>query len=138
MARNSKPAVDAAVADYHRGVFPSIRAAARAYNVGESSVRNRHHGRPTRQQGHTHQQILSPVQERMLVRWSIDLEACSQAPTHAQLRAMASLISQNNGGPKTVSESWIAGFKRRNPEVRTKRGVILDIQRSQDLTEVVV
>ena len=39
MARNSKPGVDAAVADYRRGVFPSIRAAARAYNVAEASVR---------------------------------------------------------------------------------------------------
>ena len=115
MARDSKPAVDAAVADYRRGLFPSIRAAARAYNVAEASVRQRLRGRPTRQQGHSHEQILSPIQERMLVRWSIDLEACAKALTHAQLRSMASLISQSNGGPAVVSESWIVKFKRRNP-----------------------
>ena len=138
MKQISKPAVDAAVADYRRGLFPSIRAAARAYNVAESTVRDRYHGKPTRQQGHSHEQILSPLQEKMLVRWSIDLEACAQAPTHAQLRSMASLISQSNGGAKTVSESWITGFKRRNPQVRTKRGVALDVQRSQDLTEVAI
>ena len=74
----------------------------------------------------------------MLVRWFIDLEACAQAPTHAQLRSMASLISETNGSPKVVSESWIANFKRRNPQVRTKRGVTLDIQRSQNLTEVAI
>ena len=61
MARNSKPGVDAAVAAYRRGEFPSIRAAARAYNVAESSARDRYHGKPTRQQGHSHRQILSPV-----------------------------------------------------------------------------
>ena len=77
MARNSKPGVDAAVADYRRGLFPSLRAAARAYNVAEASVRKRYHGRLTRQQGHTHEQILSPLQEKMLVRWSLDLEACA-------------------------------------------------------------
>ena len=83
MTRDSKPAVDAAVADYRRGVFPSIRAAARAYNVAEATVRKRNNSRLTRQQGHSHEQLLSPIQERMLVRWSIDLEACAQAPTHA-------------------------------------------------------
>ena len=89
MARDSKPAIDAAVADYRRGLFKSIRAAVRAYNVVESSVRNRYHGKPTRQQGHSHRQILSPTQEKMLVRWSLDLETAGQAPTHAQLRSMA-------------------------------------------------
>ena len=49
MARDSKPAVDAAVADYRRGVFLSIWAAVKAYNVAESTVRSRYYGKPTRQ-----------------------------------------------------------------------------------------
>ena len=135
MARSSNPAVDAAVAAYRRGEFTSIRAAARAYTVAESSVRDRYHGKPTRQQGHSHRQLLSPVQERMLVRWSLDLKATKEAPTCAQLRSMASVISQINGGPHTVSESWIPAFIRRNPDVRIKRGIALDIKRAQGLTE---
>ena len=126
MARKSDPAVDLAVADYRRGVFTSFKAAAKAYNVSQSTVRDRYHGKPTRQQGHAHRQLLSPVQEKLLVQWALDLELCGQAPTHTQLKTMASVISQASGGTAIVSDRWALKFKRRNPEVHTKQGVALD------------
>ena len=88
--------VDAAVADYRRGIFPSIRAAAKAYHVAESTTRDRYHGKLPRRNAHSHEQLLSPTQERMLAGWAIDLEVCGQAPTHTQLRIMASVVSQSS------------------------------------------
>lgn len=77
MARISKPGISAAVTDYCRAVFPSIQVTARAYKVAESSVRQSYRCRPTRQQDHTHKRLLTPIQEKMLVGWSIDPETCA-------------------------------------------------------------
>ena len=40
MTRKNQEAVDAAVADYRRNLFPSLRAAAKAYRVAPSTVRD--------------------------------------------------------------------------------------------------
>ena len=55
MARDSNPAINATVAAYRQGQFPLIRAAARAYNVAESTVRSRYYSKLDRQQGHSHE-----------------------------------------------------------------------------------
>ena len=83
MGRKRTSAVDNAVADLRKGLFPSITAAAQAYRVSKSTVRDRYNGTPDRQISHRHEQILSLTQEEMLVRWSINLKSCGRAPTHA-------------------------------------------------------
>ena len=104
---SSKPAVDDALAAFLAGDYTSLRAAARAFGVPESTVRDRAYGSKTRAEARRSQQLLSAEQEEMLVRWILDLNMYGQALNFAQVRAMASLISAVLNGPSTVGKAYI-------------------------------
>lgn len=81
MAPNNDAAVAAALDAFNNRICSSIRAAAHLYHVPESTVRARQSGTPTRAQAYQQEQLLSSSQEKMLVRWYLDLEGCGRAPT---------------------------------------------------------
>lgn len=51
------------------------------------------------------------------------------------MKSIATLISQHNGGPAIFGDKWLRRFKKRNPEVHTKKGVALDTRRATSLTQ---
>jgi hypothetical protein len=53
-------AIQLAISDYDAGIYPSKRAAAKAYNVPESTLRNRLNGAINSATSHQHQQRLTP------------------------------------------------------------------------------
>jgi hypothetical protein len=58
-----KVILQAAISDLNNGVFTSIQACAKAYNVPRSTLSNRLAHRPTRSIARQQQQQLSPEQE---------------------------------------------------------------------------
>jgi len=138
IAMASRPAVNDALAAFLAGDYTSLRAAARAFGVPESTVRDRAHGSKTRAEARTSQQLLSVEQEEMLVRWILDLDMYGQAPNFAQLRAMAGLISAVSNGPSTVGKAYIQRFLKRHPEVKSKLGRKIGNKRSREVTEEAV
>jgi hypothetical protein len=68
------------------------------------------------------------------VQWILDLEAGGFAPSHAQLREMAALVSKDSGGPDRVGNNWVDRFLKRHPEIHTKLGVKIDAQRLRNTT----
>ena len=113
--------------DSHR--FPSIRAAAKAHNLPPTTLNRRIQGGISKQEARSTQQLLSQHQEALLARWILDLEAGGFAPSHAQIREMAGLVSEDSGGPQSVGINWVYRFLRRWPEIHTKMGVKIDAQR---------
>ena len=61
--------VQLALADLPNGRYSSIRKAAVAHNVPNSTLTYRCSGRQTRVQSHEYQQLLSAHEESELVRW---------------------------------------------------------------------
>ena len=61
--------IQAAIGDLRAGLFTSQRKAARAYNVPESTLRERLQGRLPYATAHQQQQRLSSQQEKFLVQW---------------------------------------------------------------------
>ena len=57
-----------------QGRFTSIRKAADAYGVHYSTVQRRLKGAQPRRLAHTKQQLLTPIEERAIVRWIMRLE----------------------------------------------------------------
>ena len=71
----------------------------------------------------------------MLVQWAIDLETLGQAPTHASIREMASLILRLGGGLTHIGKGWVTRFLQRNPEIKSKRGQAIDTKRLKNITK---
>lgn len=124
-----------ALTEYLDGRFPSLRRAAKAYNVSARTLTDRHNQRRTKQEARVTQQRLSPEQERLLVQWSIDREATGTAPNHAQIREMASTIRLVGGGPSIIGKAWVRCFLKRNQQVKTKIGLTLDHKRARNVTK---
>ena len=67
-------------------------------------------------------QRLSTVQEERLKRWILRQEALGYAPTHAQVRAIASGILKQSGDDKPLGKKWSKHFLKRHLAVKTKLG----------------
>ena len=83
-----------AIGDLDSGVYTSVRQAAKAYSVPESTLQGRHAGLLPHSIAHQQQQRLSPEQEALLVDWILDEDARAQPPSHACVREMAARILQ--------------------------------------------
>ena len=68
------------------------------------------------------------------MQWILDLEAGGFAPSHAQVREMATLVSKDSGGLDRVGINWVHRFLKRHPEIHTKLGVKIDAQRLRNTT----
>jgi hypothetical protein len=51
-------------------------------------------------------QQLSPKQEEHLTRWILQQEALNYAPTHAQVRAIATSILKQVGDDRPLGKKW--------------------------------
>ena len=61
--------IQSAISALEKNEFTSIRKAARAFNVPNTTLRNRMSRRTLRSNAHKSDQILSNAKERTLVRW---------------------------------------------------------------------
>lgn len=114
---------------------PSVRSIADSFQVGRWALTHRiEHGKG-RKQGHAHEQRLSPVEEKTLVRWICQLEAWGFPPRISQLQAMASELLRKKGDMKPLGKNWNEKFKSRYPEITSKFCAVRDRQRAamQDL-----
>lgn len=127
----NEPHVSAALQHLLDNPKCSIREAAGLFAVSRSTLARRLCDGLPRTTAHAHRQLLSSIQETMLVDWVLQLEADGHAPTPATICAMASLISTKSGGPEHVGKGWFTRFRARHPEVHMKKGVKLAQDRAQ-------
>jgi hypothetical protein len=107
----------------------TFRHAALKHGIPKSTLRNRcTHTEPARE-AHTCQQRLSPIQEEDLTRWVVRQEALGYAPTHAQVRAIATGILKSQGSNFQLGKKWSNHFVKRHPILKTKLGRRTDWQR---------
>jgi Tc5 transposase DNA-binding domain/helix-turn-helix, Psq domain len=135
MPRVNEATIQQALADLASGAFSSVNAAAKAYNLTESTLRRRYHGTTTsRARARQTQQLLSPVQESLTRQWILNCEVTGYAISHAQLREFASLLSSSTGGPPSIGVHWVKRFLQRHPDLRSKIGKKIDALRSDGAT----
>ena len=127
----SEHAIQLAIQEFNSGIFKSRRAAAKAYGVSESTLRNRINGASNSQTSHAHQQRLSPDQESFLVEWILEQDMNYYPPSHARAREMAIRILQSNGDFNPLGRHWLSQFIRRNPRISSIIGRKLDNKRAK-------
>ena len=103
----------------NRGVLRTISI---CYRIPRTTLRGRLNGARSCRNAHDDEQRLSTVQEERLEHWILRQEALSYAPTHAQVRAIASGILKQQGDDKPLGKKWIEHFLKRHLAVKTKLG----------------
>jgi Tc5 transposase DNA-binding domain len=96
--------IDQAIESVKRAELSSIRATAAAFGVDRTTLTRRLNGGYQRNNGHTSQQLLSPRQEDMLVKWVLEQERLGHAPTHQRIREYAAKISGYSGQGSHISK----------------------------------
>ena len=64
--------IQSAICDLNSGIYKSQRAAAKAYGIPASTLRDRINGVTNKRISHQNQQRLTPEQESFLVDWILE------------------------------------------------------------------
>jgi hypothetical protein len=107
----------------------SRRAAAKIYNIPETTLRDRMTGRTPRRELRVNCLKLTELEEEVLVRYILDLDTRGFAPRLAGVEDMANYILESRGG-KHVGKLWAHRFVQRRPELKTRFNRAYDFQRA--------
>ena len=121
MPSYSEADVTAAIDDILDG--RGIRLAARDHGIPRTTIGNRIKGMDTHQKASQDLQRLSPDLETRLAQFALTQESLGYAMTHAQIKGIAQKILRSGGDLKPLGRHWMDGFLRRNPQLKTKKGV---------------
>ncbi|SLM33856.1 transposase tan1-aspergillus niger [Lasallia pustulata] len=127
--------ISQAIEAIHNNKSPSIRAAARAYDVPHSTLAKRLRGQPTYQQSRMANRKLLPTEEEALFQWVISMGERGFPPWISAVRKMADiLLSARAGSPTnaspTVGENWVCKFINRHEQLQSKYTRKYDYQRA--------
>ena len=98
MATYTEDDIQNALADHENGV--ALSTASTRHGVPRNTLRGRLNGAQPHQQAHCDEQRLTAVQEEHLKLWILQQEALGYAPTHVQVRAIASSVLKRQGDHK--------------------------------------
>ncbi|CCE31509.1 uncharacterized protein CPUR_05362 [Claviceps purpurea 20.1] len=107
----------------------SVRKAAAAYKIPESTLHHRLRRTKKISSAETSERRLSEDQEFNLTNWIIARAALGFPPTHQQLEDFTTSIVALGGDERPLGKHWVEGFLQRNPEVITDEGRVLDSKR---------
>jgi hypothetical protein len=117
-----------AISAFQSGQFSTIPAAAKAYNVSRTTLYERIKGRPSREDYTPTNKKLSKIEEDVLLRDILKLDAQGLSPTISLMREMADIICRAKGVPR-VRVKWVNNFMNRTPALTTKLRRAYECQR---------
>jgi len=119
------------------GQVGSVKAAAAAFGIPRSTLRDRLKGATNRSTAQQTIQRLTAEQERRLIDWIKELEAQGNPPSHTVIREMVSKIettSNPTSNPAPIGNHWVDRFIHRYPEISSCIGVPLESFRALNST----
>ena len=127
MALYTEADIANALADIANGV--PVATAGSRHGIPRTTLRDRISGSQHHNTTHTNMQRLSPEQEEHLARQILRQEALNYAPTHAQVRAIATGILKLAGDNRPLGKKWTNHLIQRHPELKSKLGRRTDWER---------
>lgn len=127
-----------AAVEVRQGAHDSIRKAAAAHNVPESTLRTRLAGTPPKKDAQVGQQSLTPAAESALVEHIRRCAYSGYPLTPANIREYANTISRRISGrvdAVDVGRNWLQGFLLRHPTIRSHWSRCLDNARLKGTDE---
>jgi hypothetical protein len=107
----------------------SRRAAAKLYNVPESTLRDRMSGATPIAERRPAIQVLTALEEVAVAQYILDLDARGIPPSLEDVREMADRILASRG-TRRVGKQWPYRFLQRREELRTRYSRAYDFQRA--------
>jgi len=129
MASEREVAITEAITAIRNDQVGSVKAAAVAFGIPRSTLRDRLNGATDRSTAQQTTQRLTAQQERSLIDWIKELKAQGNPPSHTVIREMASKIettSNPTSSPIPIGNHWVDRFIRRHPEISSCIGVPLE------------
>lgn len=111
-----------AASELESGQHSSVRAAAKAHNVPEASLRHRQSGRRSHKDAHADQQTLTPAAESALADHIRRCASSGFPLTPATIREYANTITRPVPGridTPAVGKAWLQGFLLRHPSLKS-------------------
>lgn len=108
----------------------SKRRAAKTYEVPESTLRARLSGRLSRRDTQPNSRIMTNLEEEVIVKHILDLDARAFPPRIADVEAMANSLCATRNAPP-VGTRWASRFVARRLELKTRWNRPYDYQRAQ-------
>src|ERR1700712_2241050 len=117
---------------YQKHHLPSLRAAAKAYDVNFSTLQRRHLGTPSRVDTPANSRKFTLAEEQLLVQKILRL--CDEGfhPQRSIVEDMANtmLQSKNPSNLQTVGRNWVTTFVKRHPQLDSFYNRKFDYQRA--------
>ena len=108
----------------------SIRTTAKIYNVAERTIRRRLAGHLARRDTTPNSKKLTPLEEKTIVQFIIELTARAFPPRLRSVEDMANQLLRERDAPP-VGKRWAYNFVKRQPELRTRYTRRYDYQRAK-------
>ena len=125
---NSEGRLLLALQAFKNGQFPSLRAAARAYDVCRDTLKDRYRGIPARRDCVPHNRKLTPSEESVIIQHILDLDSRGFPPRFTAVEEMANLLLTDRGGTP-VGKNWTGNFVNRRTEIKSMFSRKHDYQR---------
>ena len=94
----------------------AVRAAARAFNVPESTLRTRLKGTTNRAETRANSHKLTEIEEESLKKWILSMDSRGAPPRPSIVRRMANLLLAARGSIPSISvgQNWVTNFVKRH------------------------
>ncbi|KAJ3551518.1 hypothetical protein NPX13_g11344 [Xylaria arbuscula] len=111
----------------------SVRAAAKIYNVPETTLRDRQRGILPRRDIPANSRKLTDSEEKAIVQYILDLDSRAFPPRLSSVEDMANrlLAERDASGALRVGINWASKFIKRQPQLCTRLNRRIDYQRVQ-------
>lgn len=133
--KDSKKRMQDALCFLHDQPSKSIYSTAKKFNINYTTLRNRATGRhQDARKAHESQQILSHMQEEVLVEWILELSGQCEPISKRIIRKKVEILT----GGKKPGISWIRRFLARHPNIKLGKPSGLDPKRAQCFNKTTV
>jgi len=107
-----------AIQAINQGQIPSLKCAARTYDVKFTTLRKRFNGIPARRDSTPHNRNLTLSEESVIIEYILDLDSRGFSPRVCAVGEMANLLLAERGGTP-IGRNWTSNFIRRRPEIKS-------------------
>jgi hypothetical protein len=129
VSRSSEADIQLTILSLNKHQIKTVRAAAQAFDVPRTTLRDRRAGKPPRRDCQPNSKKLTQLEEQVIVSHILSLDQRGFAPTYAAVRDMADKLLAARGAGQ-VGVHWPRNFVKRTDRLTTRFNQAYDRQRA--------